>query len=831
MKPSRVFQFGAVAACAILMTEVAQQATAQVAVQTVAGPAALGTGLTRAASSPLAGLSVYGNLSSDGTNAKGSIEVRGPLGGVLQTWSAADLATISGLRPGSVNLTGLSMSASGRLIFAIISGELAGSGQLRAMIVRLETGRSGGSIFWSLPANTTLPRALVHYAGRLYVGETALVSVFNAGRNDTAGSTRPSIVLSGFGSVRAIAVDHARGEILATDTAGRIARITASSGAVAGTVTLSGLGSSVIGATYHDHLGARFGSGNRNGLILLLADGRLVRIAPDVVQGVTAPAFTEIGNLGTAPGTGIAGALSVGADGRMIAASGALDARLASGSTDDRLALGAWMEDEVRQVTQISRGLISPDGEPNGWVIDADTSPSLARFHPASPDAAAWTVLMLLMDDELFGASDPARSQQNLADIRRILTRYAGRATGPRPLRNADGIYNHWIDPVTGNQKAGWGDTYSTMSTMKIVLAASRAVQRWPGDADLRASAAAIACEVRDWDTYLVPATGQYFLSGSQTGPLSGSLSSAFNEGALFIEQAAWYGGVNSQQTWTNWLDRFRWPLAAFVAGRLVTGDVNGQFLPAFATLYSGLVQPEIRASANFADHYENLRASSAAWTDDNAARWYTVFSAGTTKTIWNAGGYNADRLPSSAGNISTFPSLMAMVGRATAAPSTQTGVAPSEEWRLVEAAAAYHAYRTGARQTFRTGASLLYRRSSIDQVWEPNSAGLPDVVLGGLGLAEGAALVRGNSQSIVQQVLNGSLVICGCAADVGRVGGAKGRDGLLDNNDFVVFIDTFFSRDGVIADVGSEGGAAGGDGLFDNNDFIVFIDSFFSGC
>jgi hypothetical protein len=51
-------------------------------------------------------------------------------------------------------------------------------------------------------------------------------------------------------------------------------------------------------------------------------------------------------------------------------------------------------------------------------------------------------------------------------------------------------------------------------------------------------------------------------------------------------------------------------------------------------------------------------------------------------------------------------------------------------------AAAAYHAYRRGARQTFRTGASILYRRSDVDRFYLPNSAGLPDVALGALALA-----------------------------------------------------------------------------------------------
>ena len=66
--------------------------------------------------------------------------------------------------------------------------------------------------------------------------------------------------------------------------------------------------------------------------------------------------------------------------------------------------------------------------------------------------------------------------------------------------------------------------------------------------------------------------------------------------------------------------------------------------------------------------------------------------------------------------------------------------------------------------------------------------------------------------------------------ADVGSAGGEQGADGLLDNNDFIVFIDLFFALD-PLADRGSAGAEYGADGLFDNNDFIVFIDQFFSGC
>lgn len=66
--------------------------------------------------------------------------------------------------------------------------------------------------------------------------------------------------------------------------------------------------------------------------------------------------------------------------------------------------------------------------------------------------------------------------------------------------------------------------------------------------------------------------------------------------------------------------------------------------------------------------------------------------------------------------------------------------------------------------------------------------------------------------------------------ADMGGAGGLPGSDGLLDNNDFIVFINTFF-QGSTAADIGSAGGMPGADGSLDNNDFIVFIDRFFNHC
>jgi microcystin-dependent protein len=68
------------------------------------------------------------------------------------------------------------------------------------------------------------------------------------------------------------------------------------------------------------------------------------------------------------------------------------------------------------------------------------------------------------------------------------------------------------------------------------------------------------------------------------------------------------------------------------------------------------------------------------------------------------------------------------------------------------------------------------------------------------------------------------------CPADVGVQGGLPGHDGLLNNNDFIAFIQLFFAGDPQ-ADVGIQGGLPGHDGTRDNNDFIVFISFFFDGC
>ncbi|MDP1661157.1 MAG: GC-type dockerin domain-anchored protein, partial [Phycisphaerales bacterium] len=157
----------------------------------------------------------------------------------------------------------------------------------------------------------------------------------------------------------------------------------------------------------------------------------------------------------------------------------------------------------------------------------------------------------------------------------------------------------------------------------------------------------------------------------------------------------------------------------------------------------------------------------------------------------------------------------------------------------------------TAAATTNVAGGITAYRwQRLVGSTWTALSNG----PLAGVGDISGATLqtlavanVQGQPGDLVAELRCVATTSCGTlpssvaelrtirpcgGADVGGVGGVFTGcgDGVLDNNDFVVFIDLFFNGN-VIADVGSVGGVPGADGHFDNNDFVVFIDMFFGGC
>ncbi|MDP1663069.1 MAG: GC-type dockerin domain-anchored protein [Phycisphaerales bacterium] len=121
-------------------------------------------------------------------------------------------------------------------------------------------------------------------------------------------------------------------------------------------------------------------------------------------------------------------------------------------------------------------------------------------------------------------------------------------------------------------------------------------------------------------------------------------------------------------------------------------------------------------------------------------------------------------------------------------------------------------------------GAALIWANTPFNTERSPDGAGAGNPLAAWTGASAGTSTY---TIAFTGTCYPSSGPICGLA-DVGGVGGAPGADNHLDNNDFVVFIDYFFSQN-PIADQGSTGGVAGADGVYDNNDFIVFIDNFFN--
>jgi hypothetical protein len=609
----------------------------------------------------------------------------------------------------------VAFSDSGRLLFiSVHDAAAAGDGLGSDAVLRYDTETGDLAVFARLEILSSdgvwADNAMVFHAGRLYVGLTGAIRVYRAQMNDRTGVLLSTYATGSATVVTGLAVDRGNSLIYAAWN-GQVYR----SPVASLSFTAVGALANVRGLAYSDHYGAAANAGlYALSNVPTTASAQVQYISPSQARGLLpwGPSLYLFQPT-------VMHDIAATADGRLLIGADE-DALAVSDSADTRLSFDAWKLDEFNQVVTYARGLIAPDpGDLSGLVIDADVAQGGTRFHPATPDAACWTVLLLLMSDELTG--DAAAQGQ----VRTILQRYAGLSPDGFVVdRNADGIYRHWIEPSTGGVSA-WDPEFATMSTMKIVLAASRAATYYPQDAVIQAAAREIICGVRNWDSYIQAGTDRMYLKALPGGgPDLGSGSGAFHEGMIFVSQAAAFGGPASQLAYSHWLDRSRWPRPALVTGADVSSTNWGGFLPAFVSLYELLTIPEFRASPAWQSHIRNLRLSNAAWTDDNAPKFNTVFSAGTTKAEW--GGYHADSLTGHPGDVATFTSLLAF----SAGNGAGTG-------RTQEAVAAYNAYRRGARQTFASGARMLYRRSNVDQGYAPDSAGMPDVGLGALGLAE----------------------------------------------------------------------------------------------
>ena len=103
-----------------------------------------------------------------------------------------------------------------------------------------------------------------------------------------------------------------------------------------------------------------------------------------------------------------------------------------------------------------------------------------------------------------------------------------------------------------------------------------------------------------------------------------------------------------------------------------------------------------------------------------------------------------------------------------------------------------------------------MYRRSRIDPAYQPNSAGIPDVTIGGLALGE--FLSPGSLNAVVARPIRG----CWCPGDFNR-------DSSVDGDDVVAFFQVW--------DMGLIEGDFNADSSVDGDDVVDFFARWDSGC
>lgn len=677
----------------------------------------------------------------------------------------------------------LAWTDSGRSLFIVVTDASPSTDGLGSdVILRYDTATDQLSRFARAEIGdaTTPGPAAMHFRGELWVStQGGPIRVYHARRNDTAGSLRYGWSLPGGAAARGMSVarDLNLAFIVSDHTLYRVDLT-----APFATANAIGPVTGARGVAYTDHLGTT----SQTGVYVAEGEGpgngARIRFVPRL-QAIGLSSYSP-SVYTTSPND--LHDVSATACGRLLLA-GQAGPLIMRETQDSRLGYEAWVRDEFNQVVAFARGLVAPDGLPAGWVTDADVAVGGTRFHPPSPDAAAWAVMLQIADDHLAGG------QASALIVRAVLRRYAGlMPDGIAPVVSADGIMRHWHNPWTGGAAPGWDPEFATMSTMLIVKAADRARRFYADDPAIVEAADTIIGRIRNWDSYIQPTSNALYLRGLPSGgPDFGTASAAFNEGILFVEQAATYG--SSAPSLAFWLDRSVLPQASYIPGLPVSTDRPGEHLPAFVSLYPWMVQAPFRSDPAWRTHMRHLLASNGAWTDDNAPRYMTVFSAGTTHADW--GGYHADSLSDHPGDVTTFPSLMGFGSLGQTASSV----------------GAYHAYRQGARQTFATGASLLFRRSEIDPAYTPTDAGLPDVAIGALGLAE---LIKPGTADAVLAVPYRPACQADLAAPVG----------VLDFFDLAAFLGAFASQD-------SAADLARPFGQFDFFDVSAYLRAFNAGC
>ncbi len=272
---------------------------------------------------------------------------------------------------------------------------------------------------------------------------------------------------------------------------------------------------------------------------------------------------------------------------------------------------------------------------PNGLVRDSLTlNPADAPFHPASPDAAGFALLGLCVADSAGVRASAA------ADVRRILSAYAGDTPGVVPLRNTLGHWWHWMDITTGGAAAGWGDNYTTIGSALLVSGALFAKNHFRDDAQIAALADELYATT-NWDLMIHPALdGRVALATAANGAHLGYVV-PWNEYMLIVSLALRQPGATRAPAMAQrWLQPALAPTRSY-RGIATATDNPGGFAPAFWVHQQYFFNHDFAGNAGFRALFEQQRRADQLYC---AVELNQLFRYGLTAGV-SPSGYTVDRI------------------------------------------------------------------------------------------------------------------------------------------------------------------------------------------
>ena len=274
---------------------------------------------------------------------------------------------------------------------------------------------------------------------------------------------------------------------------------------------------------------------------------------------------------------------------------------------------------------------------PNGMVRDAlPFSPSATPSHPATPDAAGFTLLGLSAGDHL-GLLDDVEPTVEL-----ILSTYAGYTPGVAPDRTIEGHWVHFMDMETGAYAGGtWDDSYSPIGSALFVAGALFAKNHFIENTMIAVLADELF-ETTDFNAAIHPSLdGRVYLGMAPWGGgLPGELG-PWNEYMLVFSLALREpDNARALATAHHWLDPESVPTIAYHGIPTVT-DHPTRFASAFWVQQQHFFNADFASNAGFETFFANHHQADALYCAFELQQDYRYgLTAGASP-----GGYVADRI------------------------------------------------------------------------------------------------------------------------------------------------------------------------------------------